>query len=156
MGFTGNPGTKVTLPFSAQFHVEIDFVNPDPNYLVFVDEDRLHQCITNLIWNAVKYTPKHSNVTVELGLVESNVFLKITDKGPGIDPDVRLRLFHRFVQGPPPKDKLVGGSGLGLPITKAFIEQMLGKIYYESSESGTSFFIELPRVSNRQEISGNQ
>jgi len=133
-----------TRTFAEQYHVQLEYEKNCKQILVYVDEDRLSHCITNLISNAVKYTPKHSSVTISIGEKDKNAFIKVKDLGPGIDPDLRPRLFHRFVQGPPPKDKLVGGSGLGLSITKAFTEQMLGSVYYESSPSGSTFFIELP------------
>ncbi len=130
--------------FAEQFHVNLIFDKPEKDLFVFVDEDRLNHCIGNLISNAVKYTPKHSSVMIKVLSNESSAQLLIQDFGPGIDLELQPRLFHRFVQGKPPKDKLVGGSGLGLSITKAFVEAMGGKISYETSTKGTTFVIELP------------
>jgi PAS domain S-box-containing protein len=132
--------------FAEQFHVVLQFEKPSTSIEVYVDEDRFSHCIGNLISNAVKYTPKYSSVIIAVGENENHAFLTVKDFGPGINSDFQPRLFHRFAQGPPPKDKLVGGSGLGLSITKAFVEAMLGKISYETSSQGTTFIIEFPII----------
>ncbi|TGM27551.1 PAS domain S-box protein [Leptospira levettii] len=132
--------------FAEQYHVLLNFDSNFPQTTVYVDEDRLNHCITNLISNAVKYTPKFSEVTISVQSDDTNAKILIKDNGPGIDPNFAPRLFHRFAQGAPPKDKLVGGSGLGLSITKGFVEAMKGNIYFLSDDTGTVFTIELPIV----------
>lgn len=133
--------------FAEQYHVLLNLKKYDGETFVYVDEDRLNHCITNLISNAVKYTPKFSEVEITIEKKDSVAQILIKDNGPGIDPSFQPRLFHRFAQGTPPKDKLVGGSGLGLSITKGFIEAMKGKIFFHTSDTGTTFIIELPLVS---------
>ncbi|TGM36306.1 PAS domain S-box protein [Leptospira levettii] len=132
--------------FAEQYHVLLNFDSNFPQTTVYVDEDRLNHCITNLISNAVKYTPKFSEVTISVQSDDTKAKILIKDNGPGIDPNFAPRLFHRFAQGAPPKDKLVGGSGLGLSITKGFVEAMKGNIYFLSDDTGTVFTIELPIV----------
>ncbi|XDD43196.1 ATP-binding protein [Leptospira sp. WS60.C2] len=132
--------------FAEQYHVLLNFDSNFPHTNVYVDEDRLNHCLTNLISNAVKYTPKFSEVTIYVETEGTKAKILIKDNGPGIDPNFAPRLFHRFAQGAPPKDKLVGGSGLGLSITKGFVEAMNGKIYFFSDDTGTVFTIELPIV----------
>jgi len=141
--FTAVEGLKT---FAGQFHVVLVYEKPTEEINVFVDEDRLNHCVGNLISNAVKYTPKYSSVIISVGSKDNVAYLLVKDFGPGIDQEFQPRLFHRFVQGQPPKDKLVGGSGLGLAITKAFVEAMLGKVTYDTSEHGSTFKIELPMV----------
>ncbi|WP_411824708.1 ATP-binding protein [Leptospira sp. 'Mane'] len=130
--------------FAEQYHVLLNYQKDADSVSVFVDEDRLNHCITNLISNAVKYTPKYSEVLIRVGKSELGAYIQVIDQGPGIDLDFQPRLFHRFAQGTPPKDKLVGGTGLGLSITKGFIEVMKGTIDFETSSTGTSFTITLP------------
>ncbi|MDF3819507.1 ATP-binding protein [Leptospira sp. 96542] len=130
--------------FAEQYHVLLNYKPDGTESYVYVDEDRLNHCITNLISNAVKYTPKFSEVLILTELNEDFIQIQIKDNGPGIDPNFQPRLFHRFAQGAPPKDKLVGGSGLGLSITKGFVEAMNGKIHFLTSETGTTFIIEFP------------
>ncbi|TGN19481.1 PAS domain-containing sensor histidine kinase [Leptospira idonii] len=130
--------------FAEQYHVLLNYVKEAESITVFVDEDRLNHCITNLISNAVKYTPKYSEVMILVGRGDSEAYIKVSDKGPGIDPVFQPRLFHRFTQGAPPKDKLVGGTGLGLSITKGFVEAMKGTIDFETGSDGSTFIIKLP------------
>ncbi|TGN06819.1 PAS domain-containing sensor histidine kinase [Leptospira ilyithenensis] len=130
--------------FAEQYHVLLNYQKDADSISVYVDEDRLNHCVTNLISNAVKYTPKYSEVFIRVGKNELGAYIQVVDHGPGIDPDFQPRLFHRFAQGTPPKDKLVGGTGLGLSITKGFIEVMKGSIDFITSPTGTSFTITLP------------
>ncbi|MBM9549159.1 PAS domain-containing sensor histidine kinase [Leptospira sp. 201903074] len=132
--------------FAEQYHVLLNYDQNFPSTSVYVDEDRLNHCITNLISNAVKYTPKFSEVYITVVPSNTHAQILIKDNGPGIDPNFAPRLFHRFAQGAPPKDKLVGGSGLGLSITKGFVEAMKGKIFFTSDDKGTVFTIELPII----------
>lgn len=132
--------------FAEQYHVLLNYDQNFPSTSVYVDEDRLNHCITNLISNAVKYTPKFSEVYITVVPTDTHAQILIKDNGPGIDPNFAPRLFHRFAQGAPPKDKLVGGSGLGLSITKGFVEAMKGKIFFTSDDKGTVFTIEFPIV----------
>lgn len=132
--------------FAEQYHVLLNYDHNFPSTSVYVDEDRLNHCITNLISNAVKYTPKFSEVYITVVPKDTHAHILIKDNGPGIDPNFAPRLFHRFAQGAPPKDKLVGGSGLGLSITKGFVEAMKGKIFFTSDDKGTVFTIEFPIV----------
>ncbi|TGK82323.1 PAS domain S-box protein [Leptospira noumeaensis] len=132
--------------FAEQYHVLLNYDQNFPSTSVFVDEDRLNHCITNLISNAVKYTPKFSEVYITVVPSDTHAQILIKDNGPGIDPNFAPRLFHRFAQGAPPKDKLVGGSGLGLSITKGFVEAMKGKIFFTSDDKGTVFTIEFPII----------
>jgi signal transduction histidine kinase len=62
----------------------------------------------------------------------------------GFDPDVATMLFERFEQADGSITRRFGGTGLGLAISKALVEQMNGKIYFKTSPTGTSFFIDLP------------
>ncbi|BDA80128.1 hypothetical protein LPTSP3_g30580 [Leptospira kobayashii] len=130
--------------FAEQYHVLLNYQKDADSISVYVDEDRLNHCVTNLISNAVKYTPKYSEVMIRVGKTDLGAYIQVIDQGPGIDPDFQPRLFHRFAQGTPPKDKLVGGTGLGLSITKGFIEVMKGSIDFITSPTGTSFTITLP------------
>ncbi|MBM9590277.1 PAS domain-containing sensor histidine kinase [Leptospira sp. 201903075] len=132
--------------FAEQYHVLLNYDQNFPSTSVYVDEDRLNHCITNLISNAVKYTPKFSEVYITVVPKDNHAQILIKDNGPGIDPNFAPRLFHRFAQGAPPKDKLVGGSGLGLSITKGFVEAMKGKIFFTSDDKGTVFTIEFPII----------
>ncbi len=112
----------------------------------FVKGDRIYltQAIENVLYNAVKYSPKGS--TIELGAVASNgksleIFVK--DHGPGITKEDQKYLFETFR---PLKNGDLESTGLGLSISKKYIEAMNGAIRFESQEGkGTTFYMELPK-----------
>lgn len=89
--------------FAEQYHVLLNYQKDADSISVYVDEDRLNHCVTNLISNAVKYTPKYSEVMIRVGKTDLGAYIQVIDQGPGIDPDFQPRLFHRFAQGTPPK-----------------------------------------------------
>jgi signal transduction histidine kinase len=112
---------------------------------VMADRDRLEQVITNLLSNALKYSPSEKTVRVCVGAVDNSVRVVVSDEGQGIPPDQLTRVFDRFHQ-------LVGakkGSGLGLTIARALVEQHHGRIWVESEVGrGTRFYFEIPAVSS--------
>ncbi len=117
---------------------------------IVADAARMRQILVNLIGNAVKFTDQ-GGVTVFLGaerLAEPNrclVRFRVTDTGPGIDPDRIPELFQPFVQLSSNPQHRLNGTGLGLAVTKSLIEAMGGTIDVESSPGkGTSFMVTLP------------
>jgi len=113
------------------------------------DPRRLHQIVTNLVGNALKYT-EQGEVRVELQETTEDgvrqVVLRVTDTGPGIDPDFLPHLFEPFQRAPSENDRSEG-SGLGLAITKRLVEQMNGRITVESAPGkGTTFTVTFPAL----------
>jgi signal transduction histidine kinase len=109
--------------------------------LVLADRDRLEQVITNLLSNALKYSPADSIVSIEAHAVENMVRVSVGDQGPGIPSDQLERVFDRFHQLAGAKK----GSGLGLTICRALIEQQRGRIWAESEPGrGARFHFEVP------------
>ncbi|MBI3934879.1 MAG: PAS domain-containing protein [Acidobacteria bacterium] len=108
---------------------------------VLGDRDRLEQVITNLLSNALKYTPAQSEVTILASQVDKMVHVSVRDQGTGIPPDQLEKVFDRFCQLAGAKK----GSGLGLTICRALIEQHGGKIWVESPPGqGSTFHFEIP------------
>ena len=103
------------------------------------------QIATNLIGNALKFTDSGS-IGVELGVGEAGALvLVVSDSGVGIDPAEHARIFERFVQVDAGTTRRVGGAGLGLAITRALVELMLGSIRVTSAlGEGATFTVELP------------
>jgi PAS domain S-box-containing protein len=111
------------------------------------DADRTVQAIVNLLSNALKYAPPHSEVTVAVGRMGRQLRLSVTDKGPGIAPDKLSLLFQKFQQVDGADTRKFRGTGLGLAITKALIEMQGGQVFVESREGdGSTFSITLPIV----------
>ena len=128
--------------------VGVTLVNEVPRDLppVVGDPDRLTQAVINLLSNAVKFAPSRSSVTVK-GREDGNfVVISVRDQGHGIAADDIERLFHKFQQLEGSGSRRVSGTGLGLFITKAIVEQHGGRIEVESKVGeGSTFSIALPR-----------
>jgi len=108
------------------------------------DADRLMQVLTNLIANAIKFTPPGGRIRVECSHTNDMAKVSVTDTGPGIAPDLLEAIFERFRQGSPPERR---GLGLGLYISRTLIEAQHGKIWAESTPGhGTTVSFTLPVV----------
>jgi len=119
----------------------------DPDAMVRGDSNRLTQIIANLLSNAAKFSPSGQDVEISVLRESDTVKVSVSDRGPGIPEEFRTRIFERFSQadGTDARDK--GGSGLGLNITRSFVEKHGGLIDYESKVGvGSTFFFTLPAL----------
>jgi PAS domain S-box-containing protein len=112
---------------------------------VWADADRLLQVITNLISNAVKFSPRGGEVEVEVSRGAGEVRVAVTDHGRGVSPEFRQRIFQKFAQADSSSTREKGGTGLGLSISRAIVERHQGRIGF-TSEPGvaTVFYFDLP------------
>lgn len=135
--------------FSAQNqNTELNFKfieNPSNKHLeITADRTKLVQVISNLLSNALKFTAKGS-ILFGYQLIEKNIQFFVKDTGIGIKENDQTKIFDRFIQGDLSTTKKYGGSGLGLSISKGFIELMGGKIWVESSFGvGSTFYFTIP------------
>lgn len=145
---------QANTPYAQKFGTGIDFSNQTSGpVFVRADPDRLAQVLTNLIANAVKFSPPGRGVTLSLGAQAGIARVSVSDQGPGIPQEFRSRIFQKFTQANPSDSRARSGSGLGLSISKAIVEQLGGKIDYQSSGTqGTTFYFELPVVGAPGEI----
>jgi signal transduction histidine kinase len=114
---------------------------------VHVSADRLvlREAITNVVDNAIKYSPHASTVEIRVGAAGNRARLTVADKGPGIAVEHRERIFDRFFRLDEARSRDNGGAGLGLAIARWAVEVNGGKISVEAGASGGSvFIIELP------------
>jgi signal transduction histidine kinase len=108
-----------------------------------IDVNYLGQVISNLLTNAIKFTKK-GTITTRTGIRDKNALVSITDEGPGIDPEIYPRLFTKFAA------KSDIGTGLGLFISKSFVEAHGGKIWAENNHdtdghiTGATFTFSIP------------
>jgi len=113
--------------------------------LVSADKDRLTQIIMNLLNNAVKFTREKSRITLTCRRAGDFVECGVQDEGAGIPSEELSRLFGRFVQLDSTLVRRVGGTGLGLYISRNLVEAMGGKIWAESQlGSGSIFRFNIP------------
>lgn len=111
--------------------------------LIQADRDRIEQVITNLLSNAIKYSPPRSEVVVELRAGESWVQCSVADHGEGIPESELDAVFNKFHQVT--GERRVGGTGLGLTIARALVQEHKGRIWAESKlQEGSRFIFRLP------------
>jgi signal transduction histidine kinase len=112
---------------------------------VACDPDMLRQVLTNLVENAVKYSPDGGRVIVSLRPHEGRVLFAVHDEGLGIPLRDQERIFEKFFRLDPNLTRGVGGTGLGLYICRELVRRMGGRIWVASSANeGSTFFFELP------------
>jgi signal transduction histidine kinase len=114
---------------------------------VKADSHRLGQIVSNLVSNAVKYSPNGSVVKISANQIGMNVLVKVVDAGIGIGPEERGKLFQRFYRGSSDEVRSAWGTGLGLAITRHLVEMHGGKIWVESEKGhGSTFSFSIPAV----------
>jgi signal transduction histidine kinase len=111
------------------------------------DKDRLVQVLTNVLNNALKYTPEGKSVTLSVLSEEDDyVGFMIEDEGPGISEDDIPHIFERFYRGDKSRDRKTGGVGIGLSIVKALMDAHNGVIKVKSKlNKGTSMILWFPK-----------
>ncbi|MEW6121866.1 MAG: ATP-binding protein [Pseudomonadota bacterium] len=132
-GFAAEHGVRLTLHATAA------------DTSVVGDQDRLIQVLTNLISNAVKFSPAEGVVALSVERQEDLVRVCVQDHGTGIPESFRGSMFTRFAQADTTDTRQRGGTGLGLAIVKEIVDRHSGRISFESKEGvGTTFYVDLP------------
>jgi PAS domain S-box-containing protein len=118
----------------------------DYPYRIMGDADRLQQIASNLLTNAIKFTPKGGQVLVKLERIHSSIQLSVSDTGKGINPEFLPHVFDRFTQAEQTSSRAHGGLGLGLAIVRTLVELHGGRVHVESAGEGrgSTFFVNLP------------
>ena len=116
----------------------------------WVDADpvRLDQILSNLVINAVKYTPEQGGIHVSVGVEGREAVLRVRDEGIGMPPELAARVFDLFVQGERPLDRSLGGLGIGLTLVRRLAELHGGSATVESEGDGrgSTFTVRLPAI----------
>jgi PAS domain S-box-containing protein len=134
--------------YAAQFDVNV-ILAPVPPLAVRADAGRLTQALTNLLSNAIKASDNGGSVVIDTKALRETVRVSITDRGSGIAPEIRNRIFDEFVQGEPAAGHEKSGSGLGLGIARSIIRDHGGRLDFVSQVGrGTTFFLDLPLVAD--------
>jgi two-component system phosphate regulon sensor histidine kinase PhoR len=112
------------------------------------DVERLQRVVTNLVHNAIKFTPSGGNVSVSAEAADDEVLVHVTDTGVGISPEDLPRVFERFYKAD--RARSGGGTGLGLAIARHIIQAHAGRISAESTQGkGSTFTFTLPTARGR-------
>jgi signal transduction histidine kinase len=122
-------------------------VTGDRALVVKADESRLMQVLANMISNAAKFSSEGGEVIVGAKVLDGSVRIFVQDRGAGIPPDGKEKVFGRFTQLDSSDQRRTGGTGLGMNISREIIEAFGGVIDYDSElGKGTTFFVDLPWV----------
>lgn len=133
---------EMFLPLAAEQDLVLELRRADNLPLVHADPDRLHQVLSNLMGNALKFTPAPGRVTLGAGVAADAVVFSVADTGIGMAKEQLPHLFDRFWQAQRVDRR---GLGLGLPIVKGIVDAHGGKIWVESREgAGTTFSFSVP------------
>lgn len=121
---------------------------PETAPLLYADPQRMQQVLSNLVTNAIKFTPPHGTVMIRVRLhpeLADKVLFSVVDTGDGIPPEDQPHIFERFYQSNHAMQSKMGGYGLGLSIARLIVEQHGGEISFESaSQQGTTFHFTAP------------
>lgn len=124
----------------------------NPVYYANVDNDHLREVVANLIENGIKYTPK-GDVAIDISGDESgeHVVISVADSGIGIPQEDIKHLFQKFYRVDNSDTREIGGTGLGLYLSRRLVEAMNGRIWVESEfKRGSTFYVEIPRISHEE------
>ncbi|MGM0622159.1 MAG: ATP-binding protein, partial [Bacteroidota bacterium] len=132
-----------------KLHISFNNELPSDKAIIRTDREKIYAVLTNLVKNAIKFTQTGS---IELGYSKKGGFFEfyVKDSGPGITEKQKKVIFERFRQGSESRTRNYEGAGLGLSISKAYVEMLGGKIRVENNtgkngnSSGTTFFFTIP------------
>ena len=126
---------------------ELQLMAPEGPILIYGDQARLAQVITNLISNASKYSPEDTAIIVDMNVAGDRLGISVSDSGQGISEEDQDKLFMPFFRAERDVASAVPGTGLGLAISRSIVELHDGEINVESElGSGSTFWISIPGV----------
>jgi histidine kinase len=140
------------LPLFAEKGVKLDGKVPEDLPHIVADADRVVQVLTNLLRNALRYTPEKGQVTVEARTSGNEVRFTVSDTGAGIAAEHLPHVFERFYRVEKSRSRKGGGSGVGLAISRALVEAMGGRIWADSAGLGKGAFFTFTLPVFRPEI----
>ena len=114
---------------------------------ISADRDKIHQVLTNLLANAIKFTPSGGRIDLNISQRKGTASFRIIDSGQGIPPEEVGQIFERFYMAEPSRNSKLGGQGIGLSIVKGIVNAHQGTISVDSIYGkGTTFTINLPKA----------
>jgi two-component system phosphate regulon sensor histidine kinase PhoR len=112
---------------------------------VAADEGQLRQVLVNLVDNAIRYSPEGGDIRIALELAGGYVRFAISDEGLGIPPSEQKRIFEKFYRIDPHMERGIGGTGLGLYISRELVRRVEGRIWVAPNGGrGSVFYVEIP------------
>ena len=134
---------------AARQELNLTFHAATPHAPLFADPDRLAQVLTNLLENAVRYTPSGGWVRVSVAAPPGGAELSVEDSGPGLSDEAQARIFERFYRAETSRSRRGGGSGLGLAIVHTLVELHGGRVEARNRpQGGAAFHVTLPQLAS--------
>ena len=126
----------------------LQYVPPPPELKVSIDRIRMGMALTNVLNNALRFTPESGRIIVQTESRDHEIWITVTDSGIGLNRDQMERIFERFYQVEDHMTRTKGGMGIGLSIARAMIEAHGGRIWASSAglNQGSTFTISIPVV----------
>ena len=139
---------RVMQPAAERQDIELKLVQPDEPLMIHADPVRVEQIVTNILSNAIKYTPEEGHVTVVVSKDEKNALIRVTDDGVGIDPARIGGIFELFAQAENAIGRAEGGMGIGLALVRNLVQLHQGTVQAKSDGvgHGSEFVVQLPLV----------
>jgi Amt family ammonium transporter len=136
--------------------VKLNFTDRSERGCARADEDRVIQVVSNLLSNALRFSARDSEIDVAAVHHDGVLRVSVTDHGHGIPETFRPRVFQKFAQADGSDSRKKGGTGLGLSICQAIIEDLGGKIGFETEiGEGTTFSFDLPELRNDLDLAAD-
>ena len=134
--------------------LEIDL--PPKPIILYADDARLAQAVSNILLNASRYTPDRGHIRLAVECAQDNCLIRVADDGIGIEPDQQQKIFDLFAQADHLPGRIRDGLGIGLSLVKALVEMHDGRVEVKSAGRGhgSEFTIVLPLRSNREHAHG--
>lgn len=134
-------------PFASNLHVDLVLEPPNSDLYVHADRARLDQVLSNILSNAAKFSNAGNAVIVRALNHGNSVRIEVADEGAGLSEDDRKTVFEEFSQIDSSDRRRIGGTGLGMNISKRIVTAHSGILdYYKNKGAGTTFYVELPLV----------
>jgi PAS domain S-box-containing protein len=136
---------EATSAYAEKFDVGFEYAGDLGDITIRVDPDRFIQVLTNVLSNAVRFSSPGDQVRVVVRRIDALVRIAVEDHGPGIAEDFKDRVFEKFARADDGSWRHRSGTGLGMSISKAIIEELGGAIHFETTAGkGTTFFVDVP------------
>ncbi len=145
--------TEEFLELAAIYEIQLTHQIPNQELYVLGNEAQLYRLVSNLIANALQYTPSGGAVLVDLNADDHIASITVKDTGLGIAPAEQQRIFDRFYRVDGDRSRKTGGTGLGLSIARAIVERHQASIKVESQvDQGATFTVELAKMTPQQSL----
>ncbi len=144
-------------PYAKSLNVALDLQDVESDLYVYADDARLEQVLSNVLSNAAKFSEAGDTVTITAKADQDTIRISVIDRGMGLSEDARQAVFEEFRQLDSTDRRKVGGTGLGMNISKRIMDAHHGVLdYFKNDGAGTTFFMELKRLHAPELFAANQ